>query len=123
MKYEDLATQQCSIARPTALLGNRWTFMLLREAFMGVRRFDDFHNHLGISRRVLSDRLADMVDAGVLEKRPYADAGRTRLEYRLTEKGLDLYPVLVAMREFADKHLSPEGPIIISRHKNCGGIA
>lgn len=121
MRHSDLADLTCSIARPVSLLGDRWTFMVLRDAFSGVRRFDQFQSRLGISRPLLADRLARLVDAGVLELRPYADARRTRHEYRLTEKGMDLYPVLAALRAFADKHMSPDGPVLLSEHKNCGG--
>jgi DNA-binding HxlR family transcriptional regulator len=121
VRHSDLGDLACSIARPVALLGDRWTFMVLRDAFSGVRRFDQFQSRLGISRPLLADRLARLVDAGVLELRPYADARRTRHEYRLTEKGMDLYPVLAGLRAFADKHMSPEGPVILSEHKNCGG--
>ena len=124
MKYNDLADELCSISRPVSLLGDRWTFMILREAFLGVRRFDQIQSHLGISRRLLADRLTHLVDAGVLDRRPYADERRTRLEYRRTDKGTDLFPILLAMRTFADKHMSPpEGPITVSRHKDCGGLA
>lgn len=123
MKYRDLADEKCSIARPAALLGDRWTFMVLRDAFLGVRRFDQFQSRLGMSRAILADRLTRLVDAGVLARQPYADEYRTRHEYRLTPMGLDLYPVMLAMRTFADKHMSPEGPLVVSRHKGCGGVA
>ena len=121
MKRRDLADEICSIARPAALLGDSWTLMILRDAFLGVRRFDQLHARLGISRPLLATRLAALVEAGVLEKRAYADERRTREEYRLTAMGLDLHPVLLSLREFADRHMSPDGPIVISRHKGCGG--
>jgi DNA-binding HxlR family transcriptional regulator len=123
VKYEDLADEFCSVARAVSLLGDRWTFMILREAFLGVRRFDQMQARLGISRRLLSDRLTLLVEAGVFQRCPYADERRTRHEYRLTAKGMDLYPVVLAMRTFADQHMSPEGPIVVSRHKDCTGVA
>jgi DNA-binding HxlR family transcriptional regulator len=121
MKRGDLADEVCSIARPAALLGDSWTFMILRDAFSGIRRFDQFHERLGLSRPLLARRLAALVEAGVLDKHAYADTRRTRDEYRLTAKGLDLFPILLALRSFADKHLSPDGPIVESRHRDCGG--
>lgn len=123
MAYRDLERELCSIARPVALLGDRWTFIILRQAFRGVRRFDDFQSTLGISRSLLADRLGTLTDAGVFERRAYADDRRTRYEYRLTETGMDLYPVLMALRTFADKHMSPDGPLITYRHRDCGGYA
>lgn len=122
MNYDDLADEPCSILRPLAVLGDRWTFMIVKEAFDGVRRFDDFHARLGISRGRLSDRLTRLVEEGVLRREPYK-SGRTRLEYRLTEKGHDLYVVLLALREFGDRHMAPDGPPLHYRHTDCGGEA
>ena len=121
MRYDELEDAICSIARPVSLLGDRWTFIILREAFRGVRRFDEFEAILGISRPVLSARLAGLVEGGVLERRAYAEERRTRHEYRLTDKGMDVYPILMALRAFADKHMSPDGPIVVYSHKGCGG--
>ena len=98
MRHDDLAAEPCSILRPLAVLGDRWTLVILRQAFAGVRRFEDFHTSLDLGRAVLTDRLRRLVDLGVLERRPYRDAQRTRHEYRLTQKGHDLYPVLMALR-------------------------
>lgn len=123
MKYRELADQACSIARPAALLGDSWTLMVLRDVFLGVRRFDQFQSRLGVSRAILADRLSRLVAAGVLARHPYADEYRTRYEYRLTPTGLDLYPVMLALRTFADKHMSPEGPLVVSHHKDCSGVA
>src|ERR1700761_1628778 len=83
MRYDALADEPCSILRPLALLGDRWTLVVLRQAFAGLRRFEDFHASLGVSRAVLAERLSRLVDAGVLERRAYRDAQRTRHEYRL----------------------------------------
>ena len=105
-----------------AILGERWTFVVLREVFNGVRRFDDIRRHSGIPRQVLSNRLALLVEQGVLRREPYQDPGeRARHEYRLTEKGFDLYPVLVAIADWGDRYLAdPEGPPVAFTHRDCG---
>ncbi|HEU0023750.1 MAG TPA: helix-turn-helix domain-containing protein, partial [Thermoleophilaceae bacterium] len=123
MRVADFAEQPCNIARPIALLGDGWTLLLLRQAFLGTRRFDDFQSQLGLSRSLLADRLRKLVEAGILRREPYRDAVRTREQYRLTEKGIDLYPVLMALRTWADKHSSPDGPLVLYRHRDCGGLA
>ncbi|OAN39828.1 winged helix-turn-helix transcriptional regulator [Mycolicibacterium iranicum] len=121
MRHDDLAEEPCSILRPLALLGDRWTLVVLRQLFAGVRRFDDLQSSLGLSRPVLSDRLRRLVDEGVLQRSAYRDERRTRHEYRLTPKGLDLYPVLMALRAWGDQYLAPDGPFIEYRHRHCGG--
>ncbi len=105
------STENCTVGRTMAILGERWTFVVLREVFNGVRRFDDIKRHSGIPRQVLSNRLALLVEQGVLRREPYQDPGeRARHEYRLTEKGFDLYPVLVAIADWGDRYLAdPEG--------------
>ena len=120
MRAADLAEQDCSIARPAALLGDRWTLVILRQAFSGTKRFEDFQSELGISRSLLSERLGRLVDAGVLRREPYKDEVRTRDRYRLTEMGLDLYPVLIALRDWGDRYLR-DGPRAEIRHRGCGG--
>ena len=121
MRAADLADQNCSVARPAAILGDRWILVILRQAFSGVKRFDDFQSSLGISRSLLSDRLGRLVDAGILRREPYKDEVRTRDRYRLTEMGLDLYPVLMALREWGDRYMADEGPPVRIRHRDCGG--
>jgi DNA-binding HxlR family transcriptional regulator len=121
MRAADLAQENCSIARPAALLGDRWTLVILRQAFSGVKRFEDFQSSLRISRSLLSERLGRLVDAGILRREPYKDEVRTRDRYRLTEMGLDLYPVLMALREWGDRYLAEDGPPARIRHKGCGG--
>jgi DNA-binding HxlR family transcriptional regulator len=121
MRHDDLADEPCSILRPLALLGDRWTLVILRQAFAGVRRFDEFQASLGVSRAVLAERLQRLVESDVLERRAYRDVQRTRHEYRLTIKGLDLYPVLMALRAWGDKYLAPDGEFVIYRHRDCGG--
>jgi DNA-binding HxlR family transcriptional regulator len=122
MRYDELTEVPCSIVRPLALLGDRWTLVLIRQAFAGIRRFEDFQSTLGISRSRLSDRLERLTAAGILSREPYKD-NRTRFEYRLTEKGHDLYPVLMALREWGDKHMAEDGPPVVYRHRGCGGEA
>src|SRR5258707_6131372 len=119
MRAGDLAEQICSIARPAALLGDRWTLVILRQAFNGVKRFEDFQSSLGISRSLLSERLGRLVDARVLRREPYKDEVRTRDRYRLTEMGLDLYPVLMALREWGDRYLADEGPPVHILRQGC----
>jgi DNA-binding HxlR family transcriptional regulator len=123
MRSAELINQNCSVARPATLLGDPWTLVILRQAFSRVRRFDEFQRHLGISRSLLADRLQTLVEAGILERRPYKDEIRTREEYRLTQKGLDLYPALMALREWGDRYMAEDGPPLSIRHRDCGGEA
>jgi len=114
-------TQTCSVARTLELVGERWTLLIIRDAFLGVRRFGDFAQRLGIARNVLQDRLERLVAAGILEKRPYQERP-LRHEYRLTEMGRDLWPVVHALRHFGDEHLAaPDGPPVLITHRGCGG--
>jgi DNA-binding HxlR family transcriptional regulator len=118
----DYDSANCAIGAAVDIIGERPTFLVLREAFNGVRRFDDMRRRTGMPRQVLSDRLARLVHEDLLRKVPYQDAGqRTRHEYRLTGKGLDLYPVLVALMEWGDRHaLGSAGPQVMLRHRGCG---
>jgi DNA-binding HxlR family transcriptional regulator len=118
----DWSAENCTIGRAMTILGERWTVVVLREVFSGIRRFDDMRERTGIPRQVLTNRLATLVDQGVLRRVPYQDPGsRSRDEYRLTPKGLDLYPVLVAVREWGDRYLAdPEGPPLATVHRECG---
>ena len=118
----DYDTANCAIGAAVKIIGERQTFLVLREAFNGVRRFDDMQRRTAIPRQVLSDRLARLVDEGLLRKVPYRDSGqRRRNEYRLTDKGLDLYPVLVALMAWGDQYAAgPEGPAVMLRHRDCG---
>jgi DNA-binding HxlR family transcriptional regulator len=120
MKRTSFAEMQCSVARTLEIVGEWWTMLIIREAFNGVRRFDEFQQKLGIARNVLSDRLRKLVDAGVLERRQYTDRP-ARYEYRLTQKGLDLYPILVSLLQWGDRWVAGEaGPPIVLRHRACG---
>ena len=114
-------SQTCSVARTLELVGERWTLLIIRDAFLGVRRFGDFAERLGIARNVLQDRLERLVEAGVLTKVPYQERP-LRHEYRLTDMGRDLWPSIVALLQFGDKHLAPAaGPPMLLLHRDCGG--
>ena len=120
MKWSELAAQDCSMARSVAVIGDRWTLMLLRDLFLGVRRFEDFERRLGISRSIIAERLKLLVDEGVLRREAYQDHP-VRHEYRLTDKGLALHPVVMAIVHWGDAHYAGEaGPPLIHRHKACG---
>jgi DNA-binding HxlR family transcriptional regulator len=112
----------CTVARAMAILGDKWTFVVLREVFVGIRRFDQMRVRTGVPRQVLTNRLDRLVTEGVLRRVPYREEGhRVRDEYRLTEKGLDLYPVLTAILAWGDRYLAdPEGSPIELVHRDCG---
>src|ERR671921_772777 len=113
---------RCSVAGTLAVVGEKWSLLILREAFLGVRRFADFQRNLGAPRAVLTDRLATLVDQGILRRTPYqAEGERQRHEYRLTQKGLDLYPTLVALMAWGDRYLAGDGEVPLElRHRACG---
>jgi DNA-binding HxlR family transcriptional regulator len=114
------ADMECSVARTLDVVGERWSLLILRDAFYGVRRFDDFQRNLGIARNVLTDRLTKLVGQGVLERQPYQDRP-PRYEYRLTEKGRDLLPVVLAMMRWGDRWTAGEsGPPVTLTHTGCG---
>lgn len=111
--------QNCSVAKSLELLGERWTLLVIREAFLGNRRFDQLAARLGVARNVLTARLARLVEAGVLERHRYQERPE-RFEYRLTEKGRDLQPVLLALMAWGDRYTTgPEGPPMTSVHTEC----
>jgi len=113
-------TQVCSIARSLEVIGERWTILIIRDAFLGVRRFDDFQRSLGVARNVLQGRLERLVEGGILERVRYQERPE-RFEYRLTEMGIDLWPVVVSLLSWGDKHLAPDGPAMLLEHRDCGG--
>jgi DNA-binding HxlR family transcriptional regulator len=115
--------ENCTIQRALSVLGDRWTFVVLREVFNGIRRFDDMRVRTAIPRQVLSARLATLVTEGLLRREPYQEPSqRRRHEYRLTQKGLDLYPVLVALNEWGSAYYADsEGSPLAFRHRECGG--
>ncbi len=119
----DWSIENCTIQRALAVLGDRWTFVVLREVFNGIRRFDDMRVRTSIPRQVLSGRLARLVAEGLLRREPYREPSqRQRSEYRLTQKGLDLYPILVALNEWGSAHYAdPQGSPLAFRHRDCAG--
>ena len=122
MKWNDVGTMPCSAARTLAVLGDRWTLLILRDAFLGVRRFEAFQTRLGLTRHVLANRLARLVEEGILEKRPYQERP-LRHEYRLSVKGRDLYPVLLSLMTWGDRWKDDgSGPPVLLRHRNCGQV-
>lgn len=112
-----------SVGSALSLVGERWTLLILREAFFGVRRFGQLVRNLDIPRPTLSSRLRTLVDAGLLERVPYA-SDPDRHEYRLTDAGRDLFAAIVSLMQWGDAHLpGPKGPPIVLRHNTCGEIA
>lgn len=110
----------CSVAQTIEIVGERWSLLVLREAFFGVRRFDQFQRNLGIARNILAARLQTLVGHGILERRLYQERPE-RYEYRLTQKGLDLYPALVSLMRWGDEYVHAEpGPPVVLVHKACG---
>jgi DNA-binding HxlR family transcriptional regulator len=118
----DYDLSNCGIQRALDVLGEKWTLLVLREAFYGVHRFDDFARALGCGRGVLSDRLKTLVTANVLEMRDYAEPGhRPRSEYYLTEKGRDLFPALMALSQWSERwDPAPEGPVAKVTQRRTG---
>ena len=120
MLRRDYAGQNCSIAATLELIGERWTLLIIRDAFLGIRRFDDFQARLGIARNVLQARLERLIEQGLLRRVQYHERP-PRFEYRLTAKGVELWPVLVALMKWGDKHAAPNGPPRLTLHRGCGG--
>jgi DNA-binding HxlR family transcriptional regulator len=113
--------QVCSIAGALEVVGERWSLLIVRDVLLGVRRFEQLQASLGIARNVLQTRLTRLIELGVLEKRLYQHHP-PRHEYRLTEKGLDLWPTIVALMYWGDKHATPAlGPPVLLEHRDCGG--
>jgi DNA-binding HxlR family transcriptional regulator len=125
LKYverKSFSGMHCSVAQCLEVVGEWWSMLIVRDAFLGVSRFDQFQERLGISRNVLNHRLARLVEAGVLERTPYSDHP-PRYDYGLTDKGRDLWPVLTAMRQWGDAYAAPNGPPMRIVHRGCGHIA
>jgi DNA-binding HxlR family transcriptional regulator len=122
VRWTDVGKLDCTIARTLSVIGDRWTLLILRDAFLGARRFDVFRSGLGITPHRLADRLRKLVDHGVLRRERYQDAP-ARFEYRLTEKGHDLYGVIVTIAGWGDKHMAGKnGPPIERVHRGCGHV-
>ena len=112
----------CSVAQTLEVVGEWWTMLIIRDAFLGVTRFDRFQARLGISRNILTDRLDDLVDRGVLERHPYQE-NPVRYDYTLTDKGQDLWLVLAAMRQWGDKWAAPGGAPVVLSHDSCDHLS
>jgi DNA-binding HxlR family transcriptional regulator len=123
VRWSEVGRLDCSIARTLAVVGDRWTLLILRDAFLGARRFEQFQRSLGLSRHRLADRLGRLVRHGVLRRERYQERP-PRFEYRLTDKGLDLYGVVVSIAGWGDRHLAGKrGPAIERVHRSCGHAA
>ena len=121
MLRHDYPGQVCSIAKALEVIGERWSLLIVRDVMNGSRRFDELQEGLGIARNVLSARLQRLVEEDILERRAYQESP-PRYEYFLTEKGLDLWPALVALLGWGDRYSpTPSGPPMVIVHKECGG--
>jgi DNA-binding HxlR family transcriptional regulator len=118
----DWAIDNCTVQRALQVLGDRWSFVVLREVFNGIRRFEDMRIRTAIPRQVLTDRLARLVTEEILRREPYREAGqRERYEYRLTTKGLDLYPAMVALNDWGSRYYADDdGSPLAFHHHGCG---
>ncbi len=120
MLPRDYPSQRCPVAASLEVIGERWTLLILRDAFLGVRRFERFQSSLGIARNVLQARLTRLVEEGVLRRERYQERP-PRYEYRLTDKGLELWPVIVALLQWGSRHaLEGDQPLVLE-HSSCGG--
>src|ERR1700693_4900313 len=122
MKWDALEEEPCSLARTIGVIGDRWTLLILRECFLRTRRFEGFQSALGITRHLLAERLKKLVRQGVLRRIPYQETPK-RHEYILTQKGLDLYPVMMALVHWGDTHMVDErGRPLLHEHRKCGKL-
>ncbi len=120
MRWDDIGQQVCSVARSLSVVGERWTLLILRDAFLGTRRFEEFQTRLGITRHRLSERLGKLVEHDVLTRVQYSERPK-RYEYRLTRKGLALYPVLMTLGRWGDEWMDRgEGAPVEYFHQRCG---
>ncbi len=119
MELRRIDPVNCSVARALAVVGERWSLLIVREALDGARRFGDFRARLGLASNLLATRLDTLVAAGVMRRAPYREpGGRQRFEYHLTQQGQDLRPTLISLLEWGDKYLAdPPGPSVIVRHR------
>ncbi|MEN8976489.1 winged helix-turn-helix transcriptional regulator [Acinetobacter baumannii] len=120
MKWNEIGNQPCSIARTLSIIGDTWTILIIRNAFIGIRKFEDLQKNLGVTRHVLADRLKLLVDQGIFIKTPYTDTQK-RYEYRLTKKGLDLYPIILSIVQWGNIWMDEGlGAPLDYYHKQCG---
>jgi len=122
MERKSFAGMDCSVAQCLEVVGEWWSMLILRDVFLGVSRFEEFQRRLGISRNILQQRLSKLVESGVLVRVPYSEHP-PRFDYRLTDKGRDLWPVITAMRQWGDVYAAPSGPPIQVTHTACGSTA
>lgn len=119
MRWTEIDDSLCGLARTLGVIGDRWTMLVLRECFLGTRRYDDFQANLGAAPHIVAARLKKLVENKVLEKRRYQERP-PRYEYRLTERGLELYPAFIALIDWGEKWLkAPQGPATLRTHKSC----
>jgi DNA-binding HxlR family transcriptional regulator len=122
MAIKAFAELNCSIARPLSFLGERWALLVLRQLFFGRQRFDEIQDSLGVASNVLSQRLSTLVEEGIVERRRYSEHPE-RFEYRLTAKGRDLQPVLLALLRWGDRYTAgPAGAPLETVHTDCGHV-
>ncbi len=118
----DFPRDACSVASTLEVIGERWTMHVLRESFLGVRRFEDFRRNIGVARNILSDRLNTLVAEGILRRELYSEHP-PRYEYRLTRKGVDLSGILIELMKWGNRWApNPEGPALLLRHRDCGSV-
>jgi DNA-binding HxlR family transcriptional regulator len=122
VERKSFADMDCSVAQCLEVVGEWWSLLIVRDALMGVTRFEEFQRRTGVSRNILTQRLGRLVERGVLERVPYCEHP-PRFAYRLTDKGRDLWPVINAMRQWGDRHEAPSGPPIEIVHRGCGRVA
>jgi DNA-binding HxlR family transcriptional regulator len=122
MQRKSFAGMDCSVAQCLEVVGEWWSMLILRDVFLGVTRFEEFQRRLGISRNILQQRLSKLVESGILVRVPYSEHP-PRFDYRLTDKGRDLWPVITAMRQWGDVYAAPSGPPIQVTHTACGSSA
>lgn len=119
MRWEEIGNVPCSVARSLAIIGDRWTLLIIRDCFYGTSRFDAFHKHIGMTRHLLSDRLNKLVEAGILVQEAYQQ-NPVRYDYFLTEMGRDLYPVLITLAGWGDRWLSGDQGAPVEYVHSCG---
>ncbi|MEI9907651.1 MAG: helix-turn-helix domain-containing protein [Actinomycetota bacterium] len=119
MERKSFSKMDCSIAQCLEVVGEWWTMLIIRDAFLGVTRFDAFQERLGIARNILQQRLQKLIDTGIMERETYSEHP-LRYDYRLTEKGKDLWPIVNAMRQWGDQYAAPNGAPRILVHQTCG---